>query len=255
MKRVGIFLSILVLLVGLTVSAHATLVDMHDGTIYDTDTQLSWLKDAGAGGVKNWTEAKAWAEGLNVNGLTGWRLPTTTQPDASCSDQYNPGSGLPLQGYGFNCTGSEMGHLYYALGNAAGGPLTNTGPFTNLQADIYWSGTEWANNPGEAWDFVFSNGYTYNSLTKSYGHYAWAARPGARSSCSQSDLDAAYQQGYQAVMQAMTNNGTTQCAYYDFFNSTLHIPCLSLSGTNYWLDMGIYSGDPLLFNLTNYGMK
>jgi hypothetical protein len=35
---------------------------------------------------------------------------------------------------GFNCTGSEMGHLWHvALGNAAGALITNTGDFQNFQ--------------------------------------------------------------------------------------------------------------------------
>ena len=49
---------LIVLLFG--VSAHATLVDMNDGTVYDTDTQLSWLKNANTAGL-NWDAAVVWA--------------------------------------------------------------------------------------------------------------------------------------------------------------------------------------------------
>jgi hypothetical protein len=36
-----------------------------------------------------------------------------------------------------------MGHLFYvALGNIAGGPLTNTGPFLDLKSRTYYSATE-----------------------------------------------------------------------------------------------------------------
>lgn len=45
-KKLCILLTVLLIVMGLAGSAHAELVDMHDGTIYDTDTQLSWLKDA-----------------------------------------------------------------------------------------------------------------------------------------------------------------------------------------------------------------
>ena len=169
---------LVVLLFG--VSAQATLVDMNDGTIYDTDTQLSWLKDAGAGGVKTWADANTWAAGLNVGGLTGWRLPTTTQPDASCSFQQDPGGGFPLQGLVNNCTNSEMGYLYYtSLGNAAGGPMTNTGPFTNIYDGGYWAGTEFAPDPIMAWYFYFHTGQQ-NVATKDTTTNAWAVRSGIR---------------------------------------------------------------------------
>jgi hypothetical protein len=186
MKKMGILVSVLVMVIGLSVSAHATLVDMNDGTIYDTDTQLSWLKDAkysqtsgyDADGQMTWADANTWAASLNAGsgfaGFTNWRLPTTAQPDTTCSTQSGGDS------YGWNCTNSEMGHLYYTeLGNAAGGPLTNTGPFTNVQASLYWSGTEYAPNPSNAWVFHFTNGHQVN-LNKADFLFAWAVRPGVR---------------------------------------------------------------------------
>ena len=173
MKRMGTLLSVLVMVIGLSVSAHAALVDMHDGTIYDTATQLSWLKNAHTVGTQmNWSSAIAWAASLNNSGgfagLTGWRLPNA---DPTC----NGG------GAGYNCTGSEMGYLYYvSLGNAAGGPLTNAGPFTNVQAVAYWSGTVSATDPTYALSFDFTNGDQY-TVPQSVNYYGWAVRPGARS--------------------------------------------------------------------------
>jgi cysteine-rich repeat protein len=161
------------------------LVDMNDGTVYDKDTQLSWLKDANtAGTVMNWAQANTWASSLNAGngfaGLSGWRLPTTAQPDGSCSDHFDPGGGFPIQGHAYNCANNEMSHLYYALGNTAYGPLTKTGPFTNLQPDGYWSGTEYAPNTVYAWNFYFDIGYQGNNY-KDANFYASAVRPGARS--------------------------------------------------------------------------
>ena len=186
MKRVGIIVSVLVMVLGLSMSAQATLQDMGDGTIYDTDTQLSWLQNANTNGLMTWDQAVAWAASLNSGsgyaGLTGWRLPDTAQPDASCGNQSGD---VPAQGYGYNCSLSEMGHLFYvSLGNKAfhqaGWGLTNTGPFQNLQPSYYWSGTEAAPVTTSAWYFYFYTGYqTYS--TKGYTLYAWAVRPGARS--------------------------------------------------------------------------
>ena len=66
-------------------------------------------------------------------------------------------------GGGVNCTDSEMGHLYYTeLGNAPFGPLTNTGPFSNMQADgLFWLSTDFLNDPpgqDDAWSFDFHTG-------------------------------------------------------------------------------------------------
>jgi hypothetical protein len=191
MKSIGTLLCVLVMVVGLSVSAHAALVDMGDGTIYDTDTELSWLKDAGMSGLKTWADAVSWADSLNVatgfGGLSGWRLPATAQPDGSCSNQENPGGGFPLQGWGYDCT-SEMAHLYYVtLGNTAGGPLGNTGAFTNVQG-IYWSGTGYAPDSAFAWFFEFIDGSQYMNA-KGLVYYAWAVRPGARSTTNPHFID------------------------------------------------------------------
>ena len=146
---------------GLSVSAHGALVDMGDGTVYDTATQLSWLKNANTAGAMNWTSAVAWAASLNNGGgfagLTGWRLPTSDTCDG-------------------NCAGSEMGHLYYTDGVT----LSNPGSFMNVQSDDYWSGTECALNSPEAWTFYFGNGNQGCGRNKGVASYAWAVRPGAR---------------------------------------------------------------------------
>jgi hypothetical protein len=158
------FVIIVVLLLG--VSAQATLVDMNDGTIYDTTTQLSWLKNANTEGLMTWNQAVVWTASLNNNGgfagLTGWRLPVA---DAACQ----------------SCISNEMGYLYTSLGNVAGGPLTNNGPFLNWQAAGYWSGTDYALNPAWALDFYFKNYGGQESDAKTGFLYAWAVRSGARS--------------------------------------------------------------------------
>jgi hypothetical protein len=74
---------------------------------YDTVENLTWLANGNANSHMDWITAKAWAEGLSINGVTGWRLPNTFQPDASCDSQGNEG------GYGYNCTGSELGHFFF----------------------------------------------------------------------------------------------------------------------------------------------
>src|SRR3989304_3617277 len=76
MKRFYIFLITLMLVFGISVSAHATLIDMGDGTIYDDDLQLSWLQNANTNGWMTWSAANTWADSLAFAGFENWRLPT-----------------------------------------------------------------------------------------------------------------------------------------------------------------------------------
>jgi len=52
-----------------------------DGVIdayFDTALNISWLADWNANGPMSWHAATAWAGGLDVHGVTGWRLPSTS---------------------------------------------------------------------------------------------------------------------------------------------------------------------------------
>jgi len=138
---------------------------------YDTDLDITWLRDANVNGQMNWDSAVAWAEGFSFAGYDDWRLPTTLQPDATCDYQDGGDS------YGYNCTGGEMGHLWYLeLGNVAGS-MTNTGSLQNLQASTYWSGTEYAAGSDHAWMLVTYDG-SQHSANKRSALYAMAVRPG-----------------------------------------------------------------------------
>jgi len=123
-----------------------------------------------ANGTMTWTTANAWAATLTVGGFNDWRLPTTTQPDATCSVQ------IQGQGFGVGCTGSEMGHLFNVEGITGVAP----GLFNNLQGGlIYWSSTEFAPNPFFAYDFDFLFGtQRLDSGGKSSEALAWAVRSG-----------------------------------------------------------------------------
>jgi hypothetical protein len=144
MKKViliGTFLTVL----GILTIANADLQNNGNDLIYDTDRDITWYNPNLS--AMSWDQAMAWAEGLTVGGATGWRLPTA----------YNQDGSYPL--YEYNVIGSELGHLYYVeLGNAAYGPLTNTGPLENLQPVIYWSGTTTKKFAGNAFIFNFKTG-------------------------------------------------------------------------------------------------
>jgi len=186
MKAKSIFNTLLVAgAVSLTLAmpAQATLqardLDGINGTdaFYDTTLDITWLRNANVNGAMTWADAKAWAEGYSFGGYTDWRLPTTLQPDSSCSYSYSDPTGTVS--YGYNCTGSEMGHLWYTdLGNTAGS-MTNTGDFQYVQSGVYWSGTEYAPLPFSnfAWYFYTSNGFQ-SAYDEDYQFYALAVRPG-----------------------------------------------------------------------------
>jgi len=93
-------------------------------------------------------------------GFSTWRLPTTPQPDSTCSTQ-DVNNHIS---FNYSCTGSEMGHLFYVeLGGAVGSAIasahnSNYSFFTNFTDFHYWSGTTYSVDPGGAWTFFFGNG-------------------------------------------------------------------------------------------------
>jgi hypothetical protein len=145
---------------------------------HDTDLDITWLRDANVNGAQTWDIAVAWADGFRFAGYSDWRLPKN---EISC--------------VGYDCTGSEMGHLWYVeLGNSAGGPMTNTGNFQDLQSDKYWSGTEFPPFPIDAaWDFNPHDGSQY-APNKYYPLFAMAVRDG--------DVPAIPEPGTYALMLA-----------------------------------------------------
>ncbi len=160
MKETFTFLITLLLIFGLTISAHATLQNRGGGMIYSTDLDVTWLQDANYArtsgydddGLMTWDEANAWAMNLSYGGYEDWRLPSFDPDHPDARD--NP------------TLLHEMGYLSYdELENPGngGGDLVNVGPFINLLPDPenyvepwYWSGTEYP--PNTAWRFDFECG-------------------------------------------------------------------------------------------------
>jgi hypothetical protein len=145
---------------------------------YDTEADLTWLANGNANSHMDWNTANGWAEGLSINGVTGWRLPNTFQPDASCDSQGNEG------GYGYNCTGSELGHFFYnVLGGAAGDSINTTHNgnydlFSNVLGNWYWSATDLpAPDNDYAWFFDFNDGSQF-ATNKPASIFAWAVHSG-----------------------------------------------------------------------------
>ena len=119
--------------------------------------------DFGSGGLVDWWGAKAFVgylDSLDFAGSNHWSLPS-----------------IPSENYGYNTTNSQFGELdYNELGGIAGNSIPS-GPFSNVQAYPYWSGTELVTSPGYASVFNAGNGYEDFAL-KNFKFYAWAVSPG-----------------------------------------------------------------------------
>ena len=173
---------------------------------YDTVLDITWAAGANINGRDSWDNQVAWAAGLTLGGVSGWRLPTVRPIDSSTFDNSFSNNATTDRGDaptttdgtdggwrdGSNMPVSEMGHMYYVtLGNLGrctpddadpsscvvqdGWGLTNTGPFSDLQSDFYWSGTEFV--PDVAWGFLFFRG-SQTSVIMNDREYAWAVRSG-----------------------------------------------------------------------------
>jgi len=165
-------------------------LDQTRGLVYDTDLNITWLQDVNYAYTSNypvanhafdygrmtWDEAMTWASTLEYQGYDDWRLPATLVPDPSCSNYPND----PRFATGWNCTGSEMGHLYYTELGMTPTSILNVGPFINLDQDygrsnIFWSGTEYNNS---AYFFSFDGGDQGRGSKTPSLYWAMAVRDG-----------------------------------------------------------------------------
>ncbi|MEN8133094.1 MAG: hypothetical protein ABFS45_23535 [Pseudomonadota bacterium] len=195
--------------------ASAALVSALSGqAVYDTDRDISWIADANlaasntfglstgvslgaypgdtsgvngiinSNGTMNWPGALFWIDAMNTAnylGFNDWRLPSTLVPDSGCTNS----DGSPrTDSRGWDCTGSEMGHLFYDEFGAtrltsvlSTGDSVELAKFTNVRSGNYWSGTEFAPNRASAWAFGFGNGVQGTS-SKGDFFFAWAVRSG-----------------------------------------------------------------------------
>lgn len=164
-------------LVALLAPAQASLQLRGNDMVYDTATGLTWVRNAGMGGLHTWAEAKAWAEALEFHGYSDWRLPGLTPVNGVALNLDFSDDGSTDSGFNNSGLNSELGYLFYAsLGNNAFDGLTQTGPFQNLEAWAYWTGTA-SPFEGEAMHFFTAFGDQGSSSTDNL-YYAWAVRVG-----------------------------------------------------------------------------
>ena len=154
-------------------SAQAELFDRGGGFIYDDVLNITWTQNANINGPDNWDNQVTWAESLSlfdsVRGVTwdDWRLPNVdVNGDGTliaCPFATEP-----------ECRDNEYGYMFRENGITAAMP----GLFSNVQAGIYWSGTEHFPNPlSFAQTYHFGLGAIGNHF-KTSNFYAWAVRDG-----------------------------------------------------------------------------
>jgi hypothetical protein len=170
--------------------ANAPLAPAADGqTVYDRTLNVTWLADGNLAskqtfGVSNinksgsmdYATAVVWVEELNKSnngagylGHNDWQLPTAPEKDPSCAR-----TGRNGESFGFNCSGSALGSLYYAsLGlrepNAAVRvPASKVGAFSDFQPYLYWSGSAAADPKQGFVSFSFDSGFQGANVPLNY---------------------------------------------------------------------------------------
>jgi PEP-CTERM motif len=211
MKSIKKIVGVMATLMLVSTAAQATLFDRGRGLIYDSLLNVTWLQDANyaktigfdtnGDGLMTKARANTWANNLVYDGYTDWRLPIARRTDLACSDSFNEG-GTPPDSYGFNCSLSEMAHMFkvnLGLKNLEGaipvadgglfqdgldhfGEQRDLGLFKNIQASIYWYRTNFLSEPALSYVFDFDDGFQFGFPRVTPGpdpeFHAWALRDG-----------------------------------------------------------------------------
>jgi len=170
--------------------AGASLVPSRDGqTVYDPNLNVTWLADGNLAGTQtfgvaninksgsmNYATAVRWVEAMNkldhgagYLGHKNWQLPTAPEKDLSCAR-----TGRNGESFGFHCSGSALGSLYYrSLGlrepnTAVRMPANTVGPFHDFQPYLYWSGSPAADPKQGFVSFSFSTGFQGANVWRNY---------------------------------------------------------------------------------------
>jgi hypothetical protein len=168
----------------------AALIPREEGrTVYDAHLGVTWLADANLAaketfglpninksGSMNYATAVRWVAAMNASnngagylGHHNWQLPTAPEVDRTC--ELTGRNGEP---FGYHCSGSALGSLYYAsLGlrepdSAVPSSQNRVGPFQNFQPYLYWSKSAAADPKQGFVSFSFSTGFQGANVFRNY---------------------------------------------------------------------------------------
>ena len=148
--------------------------DNGDGTVTDNLTGLVWLDDANCFSIKNWTDARAAANGLfdGCSGCGGTNNDCGLQ-DGSIAGRWRLPNVRELQSL------ATYGLTFPAVTDTSGtGQWSEGDPFSGVQSSSYWSSTSIAINASPtAWQVDFDSGSVRTTL-KSINFYVWPVRGG-----------------------------------------------------------------------------
>jgi len=203
--------------------------DHGNGTVTDNLTGLMWTKNANLpNGYRTWQEALDYVSGMNAGaypnlGYTDWRLSNRKELHSLTDySRYNPA--LPA------------GH-----------------PFTNVQADYYWSSTTNAPFPSSAGLISMWNGHMYANDKSSTYYYVWPVRAGQSGSSGNSDhFEFSAISSPQAVGAPFSVTITYKDAYGNLIsytgNISLYTNAGAVSPTTVYLTNGTWTGNVTLYD-------
>ena len=173
-----------------TPGARSTLIARQEGrTVYDSRLAVTWLADANLAatetfgvqninksGSMNYATAVRWVAAMNAFdsgagylGHNNWQLPTAPDIDKTCEL-----TGRHGEPFGFMCSGSALGSLYYvSLGlrepdSAVRNSENQVGPFQNFQPYLYWSKSPAADPKQGFVSFSFNTGFQGANVFRNY---------------------------------------------------------------------------------------
>jgi hypothetical protein len=169
---------------------NAPLQSAADGqTVFDPNLKVTWLTDGNLAatqtfgvssinrsGSMNYATALQWVAAMNqfdrgagYLGHNNWQLPTAPTKDETCAR-----TGRNGESFGFNCSRSALGNLYYASlrlrepNTAVRIPANKVGPFKDFQPYLYWSGSAAADPKQGFVSFSFNSGFQGANVWRNY---------------------------------------------------------------------------------------
>jgi hypothetical protein len=172
-----VLLAAFVVTMFLPAAASAALVDNGDGLIYDDVLDITWAQPSDD--ANDWNSAKAWAEGLRLGGVSGWRLPYTS---VAAGERFSTNPVKCSIASELDCRDNEPGYMFYHnLSGTLDQPIIDSGDpdlalFPTLQSSDYWSGTSNDIADATGWFFDFFQGTQVTGRSQPF--LSWAVHTG-----------------------------------------------------------------------------
>jgi hypothetical protein len=161
----------------LSTAPSAALVDNGGGLIYDDVLDITWAQPDVS---RTWDDSNAWASGLTLGGVSGWRLPYI-----SVAAGAGPFNDSPVEcdtATEVACRDNELGYMFYHnLSGTLGQSIPPNGDpdvlalFPTLQPVWYWSGTELGSVGDSGFAFNFGDQLSDGQVPN---FYSWAVHAG-----------------------------------------------------------------------------